>query len=135
MSPVTLHGIGTDLIRVARLEAVLRRRGDRFARRILADTEYAGYLAAADRAAFLAKRFAAKEAAAKALGTGIRDGLRLAHFEVENDPLGRPRLRLRARAAELAGQLGVGTAHLSLADEGGWALAFVVLERGAAAQA
>ena len=124
-----VHGIGTDLIRVARLAAVLERRGDRVARRILATGELADYLECNDRAAFLAKRFAAKEAAAKALGTGIRNGLQLAHFAVEHDHLGRPRLCFHARAAELAAELGIGASHLSLADEGGWAMAFVVLER------
>jgi holo-[acyl-carrier protein] synthase len=67
---VAIHGIGSDLIRVARLAAAIDRHGDRFARRILDEGEYAEYEACGDRAAFLAKRFAAKEAAAKALGLG-----------------------------------------------------------------
>jgi holo-[acyl-carrier protein] synthase len=125
---MAIHGIGSDLIRVARLEAVLARHGDRFAARILAFEEQADYARASDRAAFLAKRFAAKEAAAKALGTGIRDGLRLAHFAVAHDRRGRPLLNLRGRAAELAAAAGIVASHLSLSDEGGWALAFVVLE-------
>jgi holo-[acyl-carrier protein] synthase len=124
-----IHGIGSDLIRVERLAAVIDRHGDRFARRILAAAEYSEYLENGDRAAFLAKRFAAKEAAAKAFGTGIRDGLQLAHIAVEHDRLGRPGLRFHARAAELVATLAIGASHLSLADEGGWALAFVVLER------
>ncbi len=125
---MAIHGIGSDLIRVARLAVVLERHGERFARRILDAGELAEYAGCADRAAFLAKRFAAKEAAAKALGTGIRNGLRLAHFGVGHDRLGRPHLRLSGRAAELAERSGIVASHLTLADEGGWAQAFVVLE-------
>ncbi|HEY5790611.1 MAG TPA: holo-ACP synthase, partial [Gammaproteobacteria bacterium] len=120
-------GIGSDLVRLSRFEALLQRRGDAFARRILAAAEYREFLAAPHPARFLAKRFAAKEAAAKALGTGIRDGLRLAHLAVEHDPLGQPRLQLLERAAELGAARGVTASHLSLADEGDYALAFVVL--------
>ncbi len=125
---MAIHGIGSDLIRVARLEAVLARHGERFARRILDSSELVDYATCSDRAAFLAKRFAAKEAAAKALGTGIRDGLRLAHIGVDHDRLGRPVLRLSGRAAELAEQCAIVASHLTLADEGGWAQAFVVFE-------
>ncbi|RLA33549.1 MAG: holo-ACP synthase [Gammaproteobacteria bacterium] len=126
---MAIHGIGSDLIRVSRLAAVLGRHGDRFATRILAPEEQGDYARATDRAAFLAKRFAAKEAAAKALGTGIRDGLRLAHFAIGHDALGRPTLSLLKRAAELADAAGIIATHLSISDEGGWAQAFVVFER------
>jgi len=110
---MAIHGIGSDLIRVSRLAAVLGRHGDRFATRILAPEEQG----------------AAKEAAAKALGTGIRDGLRLAHFAIGHDALGRPTLSLLKRAAELADAAGIIATHLSISDEGGWAQAFVVFER------
>jgi holo-[acyl-carrier protein] synthase len=128
---MAIHGIGSDLIRVSRLAAVLQRHGDRLAARILSTGEQGDYASAPDRAAFLAKRWAAKEAAAKALGTGIRDGLRLAHFAVGHDVLGRPTLSLEGRAAELAEAAGIVACHLSISDEGGWAQAFVVLEREA----
>ncbi len=128
---MAIHGIGSDLIRVSRLAAVLQRHGDRFAARILAAEEQRDYASTPDRAAFLAKRWAAKEAAAKALGTGIRDGLRLAHFAVGHDAMGRPTLSLTGRASELAEAAGIVASHLSISDEGGWAQAFVVLEREA----
>ncbi len=128
---MAIHGIGSDLIRVARLAAVLERHGERFARRILDAGELADYAGTPDRAAFLARRFAAKEAAAKALGTGIRDGLRLAHFGVGHDAMGRPVLRLNGRAAELARARKIVASHLTISDEGGWAQAFVVLETAA----
>jgi holo-[acyl-carrier protein] synthase len=126
-----IYGIGTDLIRISRLQRTLQRHGERFARRILDPVEFAAYSEASDPARYLAKRFAAKEAAAKALGTGIRDGLRLAHLVVTAGPLGQPRLELRGRARDLARERGIVASQLSLSDEGDYALAFVVLETAA----
>lgn len=77
---------------------------------------------------FLAKRFAVKEAAAKAFGTGIRNGLAFNQFEVVNDVLGKPTLRLHQRAAELAAELGVKSLHVTLADERRYACATVIIE-------
>lgn len=124
-----IHGIGTDLVRIARLERVLARRGEAFARRILAEEEFRDFATSTAPARFLAKRFAAKEATAKAFGTGIRDGLRLAHIEVIHDTLGRPGLRFHGRAVELIERFGIGEAHLSITDEADLALAFVTLVR------
>ncbi len=76
----------------------------------------------------LAKRFAVKEAAAKAFGTGIRNGLAFNQFEVVNDALGKPTLRLHSRAAELAVELGVKSLHVTLADERRYACATVIIE-------
>lgn len=123
-----IYGIGTDLVRVSRLQRTLQRHGDRFARRILAPSELQDYAGTANPARFLAKRFAAKEAAAKAFGTGIRDGLCLAHLVVSHGPLGQPQLGFRLRASEMARDRGVVNSQLSLSDEGDYALAFVVLE-------
>lgn len=122
-------GIGVDLVRVARFRDSLERFGERYARKILGERELAGFRAAHRPEYFLAKRFAAKEAVAKALGTGFRDGLHLCHIEVENDALGKPSLRLNGRASELAAARGVSDAHLSLSDEEEHAIAYVVLER------
>jgi holo-[acyl-carrier protein] synthase len=121
-------GIGTDIVAVARLRELLDRYGERLATRILTDAELTAFRRAAAPAAFLAKRFAAKEAAAKAFGTGFRDGLSLRHIGVENNDHGRPSLHFTARAAEISARLGVTAAHLSLADEKEYAVAFVVLD-------
>lgn len=123
-----LIGIGTDLARVQRFADLLERRGDALARRLLTVSEREGLKQAAQPAAFFAKRFAAKEALLKALGTGLRDGLSWQHLEVYNNELGKPLLRLSGRAAELAEKLGVTRIHLSISDEVDMALAFVVLE-------
>ena len=120
-------GIGVDIVRVARIEAALHRFGDRIARRLTTPEEYQAYRNSPRPAHFLAKRFAAKEAAAKALGTGFRFGLSLRHIGVTRDPLGRPGLVFRDRAVALARERGVASAHLSLADEDDYAIAYVIL--------
>jgi len=121
-------GVGTDLAKVARFEAALARHGARFPARILGEHEHAQWQQRNDKAAFLAKRFAAKEAFVKALGVGLRHGMRWGEIQVVNDALGRPLLQLSGRAGELAEAAGVRTTHLSLSDEAGLALAMVVLE-------
>ncbi|WP_213990011.1 holo-ACP synthase [Sodalis sp. dw_96] len=121
-------GIGTDIVEIERIEAVVARSGDRFARRILSEAEWAQYLRHKQPIRFLAKRFAVKEAAAKAFGTGIRNGLAFAHFEVVNDVLGKPGLTLHLQAAELAASLKVTQIHVTLTDERHYACATVLIE-------
>jgi len=120
-------GVGVDIVRIARIDAALERFGDRFARRLTTEEEYRAYRESPRPAHFLAKRFAAKEAAAKALGTGFRFGLSLRHIGVTRDPLGRPGLAFHDRAWRLAQGRGVIGSHLSLADEDDYAIAYVVL--------
>ena len=121
-------GIGTDIAHIHRLEAALGRRGARFAERLLGPRELERLGQAPRPAAYLAKRFAAKEAFVKALGTGLRQGMRWTDIEVVNDALGRPSLVLSGKARELANAAGVSGIHLSLSDEQDLAVAFVVLE-------
>lgn len=121
-------GIGTDIARVARFEAALSRRGERFICRLLGETERERVQGHPRPAAFLAKRFAAKEAFVKALGTGLRHGMRWTEIQVVNDSLGRPSLLLAGKAHELARSTGVRATHLSLSDEEEFAVAFVILE-------
>ncbi len=125
-----VHGIGTDIVRVSRMAASLERHGERFARRILAGAELAEFRDSRRQAHFLAKRFAAKEAMVKALGTGFRDGLTLQQIQVTHDARGRPALDYCGRARELCRTLGIREAHLSLADEEDYAIAFVLLLAG-----
>ncbi|MGM0915155.1 MAG: holo-ACP synthase [Pseudomonadota bacterium] len=121
-------GIGTDIARVERFEAALSRRGERLAGRLLGALERERLHEQVRPAAFLAKRFAAKEAFVKALGTGLRNGMRWTEIQVVNDTLGRPSLLLAGKAHELARAAGVRATHLSLSDEVEFAVAFVVLE-------
>lgn len=122
-----IHGIGTDIVSVRRIESILADFGERFARRILSDRELAEFRRAGQPAAFLARRFAAKEAAAKALGTGIRAPFTFRAIEVRRRPHCRPELHFSDRAARRAREAGVGNAMLTLSDERDYAVAFVVL--------
>jgi holo-[acyl-carrier protein] synthase len=121
-------GIGTDIVGVARMQASLDRHGERFARRILAPAELEEFLADKRPAHFLAKRFAAKEALVKALGTGFRDGIKLSDIRVTHDGLGKPGLDCSGKTALLLRKMGVSLSHISLADEYDYAVAFVILD-------
>ena len=125
---MAIIGIGTDIVEIARVEAVMARSGDRLAKRVLSDGELQQFLAHQQPARFLAKRFAVKEAASKAMGTGIRDGLAFNQFEVVNDALGKPRLQLLDVAAQFARTLGVVSVHVTIADERHYACATVIFE-------
>jgi holo-[acyl-carrier protein] synthase len=113
---------GADLIEVSRIEGVIVRHGERFLARVFTPAERA---ACCDRVESLAARWAAKEAVAKALGTGIGD-VCWQDIEILQDDKRRPHLRLSGRAASLAAELGLHQWALSLAHDGGLALAFVV---------
>jgi len=124
-----IYGIGTDIVAVARMRRGLERYGEKFARRILSDSEMQEFAQSGKPDSFLAKRFAAKEAAVKALGTGFVHGISLRHVYVEHDELGKPILAVCGRAAELWQERGVGEGQISLSDERDYAVAFVVLMR------
>jgi len=121
-------GIGTDLVEIVRVERALERHGDRFARKILVAQEYERFTAHRKPAAYLAKRFAAKEAFSKAMGTGIRAPVNWQNLGVVNHSSGRPYFELSDALAELVRRRGIRSVHVSLTDERGMAAAFVVLE-------
>ena len=124
-----IFGIGTDIVSYARIEAMHTRHGARAARRILSAHEMAEYAASADPARLLMKRFAAKEALAKALGTGLRHPLALSRVSVTHDGLGKPIFAYDAELAAHFAALGIARHHLSISDEQDAAVAFVVLEK------
>lgn len=121
-------GIGTDLCEIDRVQRALDRYGERFARKILVDAELERFRRHRKPAAYLAKRFAAKEAFSKAMGTGIRFPVNWHNVSVDNGRSGKPVLRFSEPLAALLRQRGITVAHVSLADEVGMACAFVVLE-------
>jgi holo-[acyl-carrier protein] synthase len=125
-----IFGIGTDIVRVARMQQDLDRFGDRFAERILTVNEMQEFRRNASKANFLARRFAAKEAAVKALGTGFSQGVQLHDIEVSHDAQGKPLLEFRGRAGEFMREKSITISHISLADEQDHAVAFVTLETG-----
>lgn len=121
-------GIGTDIVNVARIENALNRHGEKFAKRLLATAEWNDYQNTPFPARFLAKRFAAKEAFAKAFGSGLRPPVVLSAIAVVHDTLGKPAFSFEPELAKLLGNRGVQHHHLSISDEHEAALAFVVLE-------
>jgi holo-[acyl-carrier protein] synthase len=125
-------GLGSDLADIRRIEATLERYGERFVKRIFTDVEQTRSNRKADRAASYAKRFAAKEACAKALGTGLRAGVFWRDMGVVNLRSGAPTLALTGGAAKrLAAITPPGLhprIHLSLTDDHPYAQAFVVIE-------
>ena len=122
-----IFGIGTDIVRVARMRHSIERFGERFARRILTDHELADYKKEKKRAHFLARRFAAKEAAAKAMGLGFARGLGLRQIGVAHDDNGKPLLEFSGFASDFLQSRGVTACHISLADEEEHAVAIVTL--------
>lgn len=125
-----IFGIGVDLVHIPRMQDLLDKHGDKIAQRILSDAEFSCFQQALNRAAFLAKRFAAKEATAKALGTGFRDGLSLRHIAVVNNDMGKPELMFHDRGRRLLDELNIGRCLLSLSDEQDYATAYVTLMEG-----
>ena len=124
-----IHGIGTDLVSVQRIEEVLFRHGDRFLHRILSEPEVAEYACSSQPARFLAKRFAVKEAFSKAWGTGIGEAVGWHDIRVAHDTLGKPLLSPSAAMADKFRREKIVATHVSLSDEADHAIAFVVLER------
>ncbi|WP_025672790.1 holo-ACP synthase [Salinivibrio socompensis] len=126
---MAIVGIGTDIVEIARVEKAFARQS-RFADRILTESEQAQMATLQAPGRYLAKRFAAKEAAAKALGTGIANGVTFHDFTITNHASGQPALTLSGRAAQLARERSVEHCWLTLSDEKAYAVAYVILETG-----
>ena len=123
-----IYGVGTDVVEIARIEKALKRFGDRFAKRILCPPEIEKFMKHRLKANYLAKRFAAKEAFAKALGTGIHAPANWHGVWVSNLRSGKPVLEFSSALADLMRSRGVGGAHVSLSDQKDLACATVILE-------
>jgi len=121
-------GLGTDIAEIERVEKALNRSGDAFAKRILSESEFLAFQQLKQKGRYLAKRFAAKEAASKALGTGIAMGVTFHDFVITNDEHGKPILTLYNKAAQLAAQMNVASTHLTISDERHYAVATVLFE-------
>lgn len=122
-----IKGIGTDLLEINRIAKVLAR-SPKIANRILTDREFADFSQSLQPARYLAKRFAAKEAVVKALGTGIGNGVSWRHIEITKDILGKPLINLNSGALKRAQLLDASHYHLSYSDERNFIVAMVVIE-------
>ena len=123
-----IYGVGNDVVEIGRIEKALERYGERFARRILCEPELKRFSGHRLPAAYLAKRFAAKEAFTKALGTGIHAPANWHGVWVRNLPSGKPVLEFSENLAKLLKDKNILHSHLSLTDERGVAMATVILE-------
>jgi len=121
-------GTGVDITEVARIKAAVERFGERFLKRVFTAAEVHYCTSKANPEERLAARFAAKEAAMKAIGTGLRHGITWQDVEVVRIPGQRPQLRFSGKAAEFASRLGCARTHISLSHTADQAIAHVILE-------
>lgn len=123
-----IYGVGTDIVDIERIERSVERHGDKFAERILAPSELEAYQKIKNKINHLAKRFAAKEAVSKALGTGMRNGIDFAQLVISNDDLGKPQVVLEGKAKAWSEKNKITKIHLSISDEKKHAVAFAIAE-------
>jgi holo-[acyl-carrier protein] synthase len=124
-----IYGTGIDLVDVKRMDRVINRWGERFIDRIFTEGEIRICSGRAFPASAFSMRFAAKEAFSKAIGTGMRDGVRWQDIEVFHYPGGRPGLKVHGRSGEICEESGITGFHVSMSDDGGFGIAMVILER------
>lgn len=125
-----IYGIGTDIVKCERIATMWNEHGDNFARRILTNYELQAFAAQKNnQIAFLAKRFAAKEAIVKALGTGFRDSVFLTQVGIETDLVGKPTVVFYGETKEYVDSLGLFDVHISLSDELDYVVAFVIISK------
>jgi holo-[acyl-carrier protein] synthase len=124
-----ISGIGVDMVDVATLAETIKEAGDAYINRVFTPSEIEYCEQVNDSMGCYAARFAAKEAAMKALGTGWDQGVDWHDFEIVNEPSGRPTMRVRGKAEELLRERSVSTVWISLSHESGFAIAQVVFEQ------
>lgn len=124
-----IFGVGVDIILIKRMDNAIQRWGERFINRIFTEQEQKLCLSRANPVAHFSMRFAAKEAFSKALGTGMKRGIRWQDIEIYHEQGRRPMIRLHGRSKELSESLGIENVHVSLSDDTDYAIAMVILER------
>jgi len=123
-----IYGVGTDIVNIGRIQKIILKNKEGFIKRVLTEHEQALFTNKADSAAFCAKRFAAKEAFSKALGTGIGRVVSFQDLTIRNNDNGKPHFIPSEKLRLYLLEKGVKQAHLSISDESQYAVAFVVLE-------
>ena len=123
-----IYGVGTDIVNIERIKKILSKNRDGFVKRVLSEHEQALFANKADSAAYFAKRFAAKEAFAKALGTGIGRVVSFQDLTVRNNENGKPHFIPSEKLRQYLVENNIKQAHLSISDESQNAIAFVILE-------
>lgn len=126
-----IYGVGTDIVRIARMRDMIERFGDEFTRRIYTAEELREASGRSDPSEYFAGRWAAKEAAAKALGCGIGESCAWQDISIGNSNEGRPRLVFSGRGLATCRRKGIATVHVSVSHEHEYACATVILEKDA----
>jgi len=121
-------GIGTDIIETSRILSLLKKHDESFAKRILSEQELAIYQQQTIKEKFIAKKWAAKEAVSKALGTGFTQGVSFTDMTIEHTQEGKPLIVLTGKTKQVADKLGITKWSISISDEKHYALAFVIAE-------
>lgn len=124
-----IFGVGIDIVELSRIQSAYERFGEKFARRILMEEEMELYHRSKRGVRFLAMRFAGKEAAVKAMGTGFAHGVWLRDVGIVNNDRGRPLIIWSPRGRRVCERLGIGGGYVSLTDEAGLIMAFAVVEK------
>lgn len=124
-----IYGIGTDVVEVIRIKESLDKFGDKLARKILTEEEMIAYQSSSLKENFLAKRFAAKEAFSKALGTGLRGSVNLQAISITHNNMGKPSFEFNKQVQNILSNRKIIYQHLSISDEKNIAVAFVVLDK------
>ncbi|MEM1173446.1 MAG: holo-ACP synthase [Pseudomonadota bacterium] len=124
-----IYGVGTDVVELARVQATYDRFGDHFVRRLLMPEEQALFAKSKTPVRFLAMRFAGKEAAVKAMGTGFAHGVWIRDVGISSNTWGRPLIIWSERGRAVCDRLGIGEGHVSLTDDAGLIIAFAVVEK------
>jgi holo-[acyl-carrier protein] synthase len=124
-----IFGIGVDLVETPRIERLLEQYGERFARRVLTEVEWPGYLRSNKKVLFVANRFAAKEAFSKAMGTGFRYPVTLQNISVVQNKAGKPGYQLSEPLTAMMNQHEIAGHHLTISDEKSMACAVAILEK------
>jgi holo-[acyl-carrier protein] synthase len=124
-----IFGIGIDLVHIKRMAKAIDRWGNRLLDRVFTPSEQELCLKRVNPVSAFAMRFAAKEAFSKALGTGMKKGVRWLDIEVYNTPEGRPMIRLKGKSKEICMKNNIREVHLSLSDEKDYGIAMVILEK------
>ena len=123
-----IYGVGTDIVSIERIQEILNKNRDGFINRVLTEHERALFANKSDSAAFCAKRFAAKEAFSKALGTGIGRVVSFQDLTVRKNENGKPYFEAIGNLKSFMDNLGISKTHVSLSDEKDYAIAFAILE-------
>ncbi|XBC39449.1 MAG: holo-ACP synthase [Buchnera aphidicola (Nurudea shiraii)] len=125
---MSIIGIGIDILSIKRIKKIVQKLEKKFSNRILSKYELTEYKKSKNPVLFLAKRFSTKEAASKALGTGIKNGIKFNNFELYHDYLGKPHLKLLKKAKILSKNLNINSIYVSLSDEKLYVTSIVIIE-------